>query len=179
MDLDLLFSPLTSIGNENHEEAPEEKTSKKPKEVDPEKKKPKQKKKTKKTPKETEKPKKIEKQKKTIERTRPICKFYQEGRCHNAECTFLHEGPLNKKPNDICRYYLVGACQKGDNCVYSHDFSTFPCRYYHLENECRDRNCRFSHQPITPERKLELMKIYMPDTLAKSEPENPFKKTIL
>jgi hypothetical protein len=163
-DLDILFQPLpdlAEIQTSKSMDKPTKKTDVKPKKK-----------------KDTPKPKKIKKQTKMVERTRPICKFYQEGRCSNDTCGFLHEGPLNKKENEICKYHLVGACQKGENCIYSHDFSTFPCKYFHLENECRDKLCRFSHSAISEEKKMELIKIYTPDAIKGVIPENPFKKTV-
>ena len=50
----------------------------------------------------------------------------------------------------LCRYFMVGACQKGDNCPYSHDKNiskkgTLPCRFFQVGTCANGTNCRFSH----------------------------------
>jgi len=47
---------------------------------------------------------------------------------------------------------MVGACQRGDTCPYSHDRNiskkgTLPCRFYQVGTCANGSNCRFSHGP--------------------------------
>lgn len=50
---------------------------------------------------------------------------------------------------------MSGHCSKGSSCFFNHDTSTYPCRFYHLEKQCKaGEECRFSHGPI-PEGELE------------------------
>lgn len=52
---------------------------------------------------------------------------------------------------------MMGMCQRGDNCPYSHDRTisnkgTLPCRFYQAGTCANGTNCRFSHgQSISPE----------------------------
>eukprot|EP00092_Neocalanus_flemingeri_P040322 GFUD01043917.1.p1 GENE.GFUD01043917.1~~GFUD01043917.1.p1 ORF type:complete len:617 (+),score=100.08 GFUD01043917.1:143-1852(+) len=50
----------------------------------------------------------------------------------------------------LCRYYMMGVCQRGDDCPYSHDRSisnkgTLPCRFFQSGTCANGSNCRFSH----------------------------------
>jgi len=50
----------------------------------------------------------------------------------------------------LCRYYMMGVCQRGDSCPYSHDRSisnkgTLPCRFFQSGTCANGSNCRFSH----------------------------------
>lgn len=38
-------------------------------------------------------------------------------------------------------------CLKGDDCLYSHDLSTVPCKFFYLYARCQNaaETCRFSH----------------------------------
>ena len=50
----------------------------------------------------------------------------------------------------LCRYFMVGACQKGDQCPYSHDKNiskkgTLPCRFFQVGTCANGSHCRFSH----------------------------------
>jgi len=50
----------------------------------------------------------------------------------------------------LCRYYMMGVCQRGEACPYSHDRSisnkgTIPCRFYQSGTCANGSNCRFSH----------------------------------
>ena len=47
----------------------------------------------------------------------------------------------------LCRYFMVGACQKGSSCPYSHDKNisnkgTLPCRFYQAGTCANGTNCR-------------------------------------
>jgi len=53
----------------------------------------------------------------------------------------------------LCRYYMMGVCQKGEGCPYSHDRSisnkgTVPCRFYQAGTCANGSNCRFSHGAV-------------------------------
>eukprot|EP00298_Acanthocystis_sp_HF-20_P009731 c18469_g1_i2.p1 GENE.c18469_g1_i2~~c18469_g1_i2.p1 ORF type:complete len:282 (+),score=102.40 c18469_g1_i2:243-1088(+) len=86
-----------------------------------------------------------------------ICYHWQRGNCRLENCRFLHEGGVSRIPK-ICRFFKSGHCVKGDGCPYSHDLSFEPCRYHHLKGFCNEgENCRFSHEPISEERRAQLM----------------------
>lgn len=52
----------------------------------------------------------------------------------------------------LCRYYMNGACNKGEDCAFSHDFAAMPaqtCRYF-LAGFCAyGDKCRYDH--VRPE----------------------------
>ncbi|CAH1787391.1 unnamed protein product [Owenia fusiformis] len=77
-----------------------------------------------------------------------ICKFYLEGNCQKGdECQFDHNGELIKRP-ELCKFYITSICQKGENCVYMH--GDYPCKYFFLEDKrCfAGDDCKFSHEPL-------------------------------
>ena len=50
-----------------------------------------------------------------------------------------------------CRFYKNGMCNKGSECIYSHDRSlsnrgTLPCKYFSTGTCAYGDNCRFSHE---------------------------------
>jgi len=52
--------------------------------------------------------------------------------------------------NVLCRYFMVGACQRGPACPYSHDRNisrkgTLPCRFFQVGTCANGTECRFSH----------------------------------
>ncbi|WUR02757.1 zinc finger C3H domain-containing protein [Vairimorpha necatrix] len=63
------------------------------------------------------------------------------------------EESSDKKPFNyrtlLCKFFLVNACTKGDDCGYSHDTSQFPCKAHFVRQSCKRKNCLFSHDPNT------------------------------
>jgi len=49
----------------------------------------------------------------------------------------------------LCKFFLVNACTRGDNCAYSHDTTQFPCKAFFLRQNCKRKNCMFSHNSDT------------------------------
>lgn len=49
----------------------------------------------------------------------------------------------------LCKFFLVNACTRGDDCAYSHDTSQFPCKAHFIRHSCKRKNCLFSHDPNT------------------------------
>lgn len=87
---------------------------------------------------------------------REICKYYLMGNCNKgAGCQFSHEGQPGNK-NILCRYHLVNACQKGKACLLSHEKSRFPCKYFFISGKCdKFADCEFSHGVIREKQILE------------------------
>lgn len=71
-------------------------------------------------------------------------------RTYSSSCL---EGLKEKKPFNyrtlLCKFYLVNACTKGDECCYSHNLNEFPCKAFFIRNNCRRKQCMFSHDPST------------------------------
>ncbi len=83
--------------------------------------------------------------------------------CHRANCQFLHEGPSGAA-SQPCKFLILGACQRGASCVFSHDMSKVPCRFHHgllgLSGPCRNGDkCMFSHAPITQEEREQFNRV--------------------
>lgn len=62
---------------------------------------------------------------------RSICKFWQEGTCSKPEgqCTWAHGEQelgtaVSAEPREPCRFFLSGACQKGNLCAFPHIMTT-------------------------------------------------------
>jgi hypothetical protein len=79
-----------------------------------------------------------------------VCQYYINGACSRGKsCGFSHEVEQNKK-DDLCKYFMTGACTKGDECLFSHDMSSFPCKFFHALGCCvNGDNCKFSHQRLS------------------------------
>lgn len=75
-----------------------------------------------------------------------ICEFFKKGACKKGEdCSFSHNWKM-KVLDEICRYHLTGNCMK-ETCLFSHDVSQYPCKYYFLGGMCKNMlNCEFSHE---------------------------------
>lgn len=63
--------------------------------------------------------------------------------------------PLNYK-TQLCKFFIKGLCNRGQDCTFSHDTKAFPCHAYHLRDNCTRKVCRFSHLPITLEQLKQL-----------------------
>lgn len=50
---------------------------------------------------------------------------------------------------ELCKFYLMDCCAKGENCSYMH--SEFPCKFYHTGLACSEgKDCKFAHgQPLS------------------------------
>lgn len=57
----------------------------------------------------------------------PICKFFMEGKCTNASCTFQHVLPSSAKRVRACRPYSLGFCPAGPSCPDQHQKREAPC----------------------------------------------------
>lgn len=77
-----------------------------------------------------------------------ICIFYLNGKCNKNDCIYSHEAVPPMKL-ELCKFYLMDCCAKGDNCSYMH--SDFPCKFYHMGLPCNmGDKCKFSHgEPLS------------------------------
>lgn len=89
------------------------------------------------------------------------CKFWENGACSKgSSCTFAHIGDIKVK-NELCKYFMTGCCTKAELCGYSHDFSKFPCKYFHGIGVCgAGENCKFSHERLKNNEIFEFMKTH-------------------
>jgi len=65
-------------------------------------------------------------------------------------------GQVDWQRQVLCRYYMMGVCQRADSCPYSHDRSisnkgTIPCRFFQAGTCANWDSCRFSHGEPEPE----------------------------
>ncbi|XP_044763372.1 protein suppressor of sable isoform X2 [Coccinella septempunctata] len=81
-----------------------------------------------------------------------ICIFYLNGKCNKNDCIYSHEAVPPMKL-ELCKFYLMDCCAKGDNCSYMH--SDFPCKFYHMGLPCNmGDKCKFSHgDPLSDDAK--------------------------
>lgn len=60
---------------------------------------------------------------------------------------------------ELCKFYLMECCAKGENCLYMH--GDFPCKYYYLgmKNNHNRETCKFSHgKPLSDQLRNVLLK---------------------
>jgi hypothetical protein len=84
------------------------------------------------------------------------CKVWAEGKCIlGNNCSFSHDGPgFDPRSKQLCEYYRVNTCTRGDRCYYSHVKKNFPCIFHHIKGSCkRGIECEYSHDPLTLEQK--------------------------
>eukprot|EP01067_Filipodium_phascolosomae_P008755 Filipodium_phascolosomae@DN757_c0_g1_i1.p1 len=93
----------------------------------------------------------------TFKHVKAVCIYFTQGRCRNGDdCEFLHEFEGRQDKSDtLCKYYLANLCTR-PFCVYSHQPSRFPCRYWFTGGTCPNVaggpgkapgavGCEFSH----------------------------------
>ncbi|XP_049640418.1 zinc finger CCCH domain-containing protein 8 [Suncus etruscus] len=95
----------------------------------------------------------------TVERKgKQICKYFLVRKCIKGDqCKFDHDAELEKK-KQMCKFYVQGYCTKGENCLFLHN--EYPCKFYHTGAKCyQGDNCKFSHAPLTEETQELLAKV--------------------
>ncbi|KAJ3701936.1 hypothetical protein LUZ61_005641 [Rhynchospora tenuis] len=80
------------------------------------------------------------------EKEKKICKFYLLGKCQQGDqCKFSHDA-IPVTKSKACSHFARGECLKGDECPYDHDLSKYPCHKFVSEGMCnRGASCKFSH----------------------------------
>ncbi|XP_021747044.1 uncharacterized protein LOC110712890 isoform X2 [Chenopodium quinoa] len=75
------------------------------------------------------------------------CRHYLMGRCQEGEkCKFSHDVIPLTKSQPCC-HFARQACMKGDDCPFDHQLSNYPCNSYVSTNFCsRGDSCSFSHK---------------------------------
>lgn len=51
--------------------------------------------------------------------------------------------------SQVCKFHRGGKCQRGDECIYSHDLKSVPCQYYQ-EGKCVSSVCAYGHFKVSP-----------------------------
>ncbi|XP_013145255.1 PREDICTED: protein suppressor of sable isoform X1 [Papilio polytes] len=87
-----------------------------------------------------------------------VCLYYMQGKCQKGdECLFSHDVQPPRKM-ELCKFYLMDCCAKRDKCLYMH--ADFPCKYYHTGLPCIYKDeCKFAHgKPLNDSLKNILLK---------------------
>ncbi|CAL9112284.1 unnamed protein product [Musa acuminata var. zebrina] len=81
-----------------------------------------------------------------------LCNFYLMGRCQQGDlCKFSHDATPLTK-SQPCKYFACDSCLKGDDCPFDHELSKYPCHNFHSKGSChRGDRCKFSHKISTVE----------------------------
>ena len=53
-------------------------------------------------------------------REAPLCRYFAQSTCRNAECAFRHELPPRGSQETLCRFYQAGSCAYGAKCRFNH-----------------------------------------------------------
>ncbi|KAL1501238.1 hypothetical protein ABEB36_006601 [Hypothenemus hampei] len=81
--------------------------------------------------------------KNSLQDAQEVCVFYMQGKCQKNDCPYSHDVSMPMKL-ELCKFYLMDCCAKGDNCSYMH--SEFPCKFYHTGLNCASgKECKFAH----------------------------------
>ncbi|KAL5228157.1 hypothetical protein ABZP36_016422 [Zizania latifolia] len=80
------------------------------------------------------------------------CRYYLLGRCQQGNlCKFSHDTTPLTKSKP-CTHFARGSCLKGDDCPYDHELSKYPCHTFLENGMCtRGDKCKFSHAIPTGE----------------------------
>lgn len=81
-----------------------------------------------------------------------ICQFYINGACNKGDkCLYSHQAEQIHK-KELCKFFLSGNCNKKDKCLYSHNLKEYPCKFFHVRGFCENFDqCRFSHERLNDE----------------------------
>ncbi|KAG8044958.1 hypothetical protein GUJ93_ZPchr0008g12858 [Zizania palustris] len=80
------------------------------------------------------------------------CRYYLLGKCqHGSICKFSHDTTPLTKSKP-CTHFARDSCLKGDDCPYDHELSKYPCHNFLENGMCiRGDKCKFSHEIQTTE----------------------------
>ncbi|KAL5221175.1 hypothetical protein ABZP36_025888 [Zizania latifolia] len=80
------------------------------------------------------------------------CRYYLLGKCQQGSiCKFSHDTTPLTKSKP-CTHFARGSCLKGDDCPYDHELSKYPCHNFLENGMCiRGDKCKFSHEIQTTE----------------------------
>ncbi|KAG0492101.1 hypothetical protein HPP92_005499 [Vanilla planifolia] len=75
------------------------------------------------------------------------CNFYLMGRCQQGNlCKFSHD-TIPMTKSMPCKHFACNSCLKGDDCPFDHELSKYPCHNYASTGYCnRGDRCKFSHK---------------------------------
>ncbi|XP_042409050.1 zinc finger CCCH domain-containing protein 7-like isoform X2 [Zingiber officinale] len=81
-----------------------------------------------------------------------LCNFYMIGRCQQGDlCKFSHDATPHTK-SQPCKYFACDSCLKGDECQFDHELSKYPCHNFQSKGTCyRGDKCKFSHKIVDVE----------------------------
>ncbi|XP_074591858.1 uncharacterized protein LOC141847692 [Curcuma longa] len=81
-----------------------------------------------------------------------LCNFYMIGRCQQGDlCKFSHDATPHTK-SQPCKYFACDSCLKGDECPFDHELSKYPCHNFKSKGTChRGDKCKFSHKIVDVE----------------------------
>ena len=80
--------------------------------------------------------------------------FFEQG----ESCPFSHSRPPNKKLEpEVCKFYLMGVCDKGYHCRFMH--MEYPCKRFHTTGDCFKVNCKFSHESANRQTEMIIKKV--------------------
>ncbi|XP_062091055.1 uncharacterized protein LOC133797231 [Humulus lupulus] len=85
-------------------------------------------------------------------KTISYCRHFLVGRCQEGDkCKFSHDTVPLTKSKPCC-HFARHSCMKGDDCPFDHQLSMYPCTNFASRGSCsRGDNCMFSHKIVPKE----------------------------
>jgi len=66
-----------------------------------------------------------------------------------------HKNNNTQKNQTICKFHLTNTCMKGNNCNFSHDMKSLPCKFFHALGYCdKGNDCSFGHIRFMSEKEV-------------------------
>lgn len=80
-----------------------------------------------------------------------LLKYFNENTCY-SNVPSRHKRRHNPHfPNVLCKFFAKDSCARGNDCIFSHDVSQFPCADHTQYGVCTRPECLYRHDSIDPE----------------------------
>ncbi|XP_015231271.1 PREDICTED: uncharacterized protein LOC107085466 isoform X1 [Cyprinodon variegatus] len=106
---------------------------------------------------------------------RLLCRHFLFERCIKEDQCQLEHATCNDIIKEACKFYIQGACLKGEKCPYMH--KSFPCKFFHSTRCFQEGNCKFSHDPLTDITKKLLDEVWKKEECLKELAKNNEKES--
>ncbi|KAF2071338.1 hypothetical protein CYY_007336 [Polysphondylium violaceum] len=104
-----------------------------------------------------------------------VCKYFLTNTCTDINCKFQHilpEGMIPAAVAPVCKYFINEGCRIR-NCPFRHSAETVVCKYWILGTCNKGDSCLFSHQISETLENMNNLSIYQQDSITTPPPPPP------